>query len=92
MSPYLLFGVATRGFSRRTCCVLLILDAATISARYVSFEGPLLHTEPTQPQTSVQQKTLNPSWDTTYRLQLGELRLLHLLLPRFSLLLLVIFM
>jgi hypothetical protein len=39
--------------------------------RYVTFEGPYLHTEPPQPQTDVQQKTLNPAWKGTYRLQLG---------------------
>lgn len=37
----------------------------------MTFEGPLLHTEPAQPQTSVQQKTLNPAWDAAYCLRLG---------------------
>eukprot|EP01046_Picozoa_sp_COSAG06_P009476 COSAG06_NODE_496_length_15043_cov_8.883565_3_plen_96_part_00 len=41
---------------------------------YVTFEGPYLHTEPPQPQTDVQQKTLNPAWKSTYRLQLGTAR------------------
>lgn len=64
---------------RLAICVTLPVRGNTLRVgRYVSFEGPLLHTQPAQPQTSVQHKTLNPVWNTTYRLHIGGLACPHI--------------